>query len=483
MPACAPDLPVPTRRASVAEGTEDGGVRLEIEPASPLDAAPPILRLRLSFDAGLSVDPTRVFLIEGDIGPSHVRQIERDDLSKALSARIVPALVWLEDAAEPVVVVAPTVPLELGATFTVASGEPPFSAELRVLEDDPATTLERVWPPLEGGITAALGIWCGEEPIAPFEVDVTLEPGGPRGVLRAGAASGAGMRCVRFDAETAGILEPGAAVVGPPALGAVRLDPRPFVMEASPSPVTPLGCEPGEVALGPGCARVLDDRILGRSPEAPLLWVVGSPEVGVDHVFSTSDADPFGIAGLVPLTPVKLGVTTIDISGAVSGAFVSVSTLAPMPHVVINEVYANPLGEEPEQEWIEIVNDGAAAADLAGYVVADIGGKAELPSALLAPGAFALITNEEYNELDDELDPAPPEGAMILRVPNLGRAGLSNGGEPIKLMDSGGIVLSRAPAAPKPKPGRSLARVSPSAVDGLANSFKIARPTPGTPNE
>gem|GEM_PF-410550 len=492
--ACAPDLPVPTHRAGAPPGSsEGGGVRLEIEPPAPIEAAPPILRLRLLFDAGPPVDPARVFLIEGEIGPAHVRQIERGTLSKALSARVVPALVWLDEMAEPasagqVVVVAPTVRLELGATFTIASGEPSFTAQIRVLEEDPARTLERVWPPLEGGVTGSLGIWCGNDVIAPFEVAAALEPGGPPGFLRAGAVDGAGMRCARFEAEpgSSGELGMDAAVVGPPAIelesGPLRLDPRPFVHEASPSPVEPLACDPEEIQLGPGCARVLDDRLIGRAPEAPLLWVVASPELGIDHVFATADGDPFGIAPLAPLTSIELGVTTLDIAGSAAFAVVSASTLAPMPHVIINEVYANPLGEEPEQEWIEIVNDGAVAADLAGYVVADIGGKAALPSVELPPGGFALIANEAYNELEDELDPAPPPGALIVRVPALGRSGLSNGGEPIKLLDAAGIVLSRAPAAPKPKPGWSVARVSPSAVDGLATSFKLWRPTPGLPN-
>jgi hypothetical protein len=489
--ACAPDLPVPTQRAGAPPGSSDGGVRLEVEPPSPIEAAPPILRLRLFFDAEPPVDPARVYLIEGEIGPSHIRQIKRNALSKALSARIVPALVWLapgDEAAEQVVVVAPTVPLELGGTFTIATGEPSFSAQIRVLKDDPARTLERVWPPLEGGVTGSLGIWCGDEAIAPFEVAAALEPGGPPGFLRAGAVNGAGMRCARFEAEPSSSVEIGmdAALVGPPAIelesGYLRLDPRPFVHEASPSPVEPLACDPDEVQLGPGCARVLDDRLIGRAPEAPLLWVVASPELGIDHVFATAGGDPFGIAPLAPLTSLGLGVTTLDIAGGAASVVVSVSTLAPMPHVIINEVYANPLGEEPEQEWIEIVNDGAVAADLAGYVVADIGGKSALPSVELPPGGFALIANEAYDELEDELDPAPPPGALIVRVPGLGRSGLSNGGEPIKLLDAAGIVLSRAPATPKPKAGWSVARVSPLAVDGLATSFKLSRPTPGSPN-
>ena len=486
--ACAPEFPVPVKRAGVPPGASEDGVRVEVEPASPVEAVPPILRLRISFPAGLPVDPDRVLLVSGELGRAHIRQIEKGTLSKALTARVVPAIAWMdEDATTPVIIVAPTIALELGETYTIASGEPSFSAQIRVLEDDPATTLERVWPPLEGGVTASLGIWCGDAPLAPFKVEAALDPGGLQGLLRAGAVEGAGLRCARFEAESSGELEPDAAVVGPPALalasGLVRLDPRPFVHEATASPVEPIPCEPDEIAFGPGCARVLDDRLIGRAPEAPLLWVVSSPELGVDQVFATEDGDPFGLGALPPLTSVALDVAAVDAAGAVARGVVSASTLAPMPHVIINEVYANPLGEEPEQEWIEIVNDGAVAADLAGYVVADIGGEAVLPSVELPPGGFALIANEAYNEVDDELDPAPLPGALIVRVPSLGKSGLNNGGEPIKLLDASGTVLSRAPAAPKPKAGWSVARVSPSSVDGLATSFKQSQPTPGAPNE
>lgn len=486
--ACSPDLPLPIKRSGAPPGSADGGVSLAIEPPSPIDAAPPILRLRLAFDKAPPVDPARVYLFKDELGPSHLRQIERDELSKALSKRIVPALVWKDEAASPeqVVVIAPTAPLELGATYTVASGEPPFAAELRVVEDDPAPTLKRLWPPVESGITAALGVWCGEDALTPFDRALRLEPGGPPGFLRPGAVAGAGLRCARFEAESGATDELGDGLVGPPALelegGLVRLDPRPFLSEASPSPTEPLACDEGEIQFGPGCARVFDDRLLGRAPEAPLLWVVAAPELGLDHVFATDGADPFVIAPLAPLASLSLDVTVIDAAGAPARSSVSVTTLEPMAHIILNEVFANPLGEEPEQEWVEIVNDGAVAADLGGLILADVGGKTALPSIELAPGAIAMIVNERYNESDDELDPVPPPGAVLIRVPKLGKDGLSNGGEPIKLLDADGRLLSRAPATPKPKPGWSVARVSPGAPDGLASSFKLSGPSPGEPN-
>jgi hypothetical protein len=157
------------------------------------------------------------------------------------------------------------------------------------------------------------------------------------------------------------------------------------------------------------------------------------------------------------------------------------TTLGPMPHVILNEAQANPLGPEPAQEWVELVNDGSVAANLGGYVLADIGGTTTLPDALLPPGGYALIVNETFVE-DDELDPPPAPGTLLLRVAKLGLNGLSNSGEPLKLIDTEGQVVSRFPATPKPKAGRSVSRVKPDAPDGIAASFADSEPTPGILN-
>jgi hypothetical protein len=152
-----------------------------------------------------------------------------------------------------------------------------------------------------------------------------------------------------------------------------------------------------------------------------------------------------------------------------------------MPHVVINEVLANPIGPEPAQEWVEIVNDGQAPADLGGYALRDVGGETPLPPAVLPPGAYALIVNQSFSE-DDEYDPPPAPDAAILRVAKLGKGGLANAGEPLSLRDGQGAVISRFPAGLKAKAGMSVARRSPQAPDGLASSFAAATPTPGRAN-
>lgn len=487
--ACAPDLPLPSRFTTTGELHDpepETGPLFDIEPPSPADAAPPILRLRLPLDRVGPIDVDRVVLVRGQVGPAHLRQIERGALSKALSARVVPAIAWRDDAAAggAAVVVAPTITLEPGETYAIASGDPPFAEHLTVVAEDTAPQLQRVWPPEGFAATTDAGVWCGSEPIAAFAEQAILEPAGSSGWLRSGAVEGIGARCVRFEADAPGQSVPLGPLVGPPVIqlssGSVRLDPRPFALDdADPAPVVPVPCDPGEIAFGPGCATVLDDRLLGRSPEAPLLWAIGG--AGLDHVFATSPGDPFILAPLPPLTAIALDVSTIDAQGKLARGVISATTSAPAAHVLLNEVFANPLGAEPSQEWVEIVNDGTMDADLQGFVLVDIGGETPLPPATLPPGGFALIANELFTE-DGELDPAPAPGALILRVGKLGKGGLSNAGEPLKLLDAQGAVISRFPPQPVPKAGLSLARRTTTAPDGLAASFSVGPATPGASN-
>jgi hypothetical protein len=242
----------------------------------------------------------------------------------------------------------------------------------------------------------------------------------------------------------------------------------------------PASCDAAApLAFGPGCAALLDDRLLARAPEARMFWQVGG---AVDWLGDVPPGAPFVIAPLPPDSAVSLGVSAIDVAGRVHAGRVGGTTLPAMAHVVIGEVLANPLGAEPQQEWVELQNTGLAPADLGGMVLADIGGEVVLPAASLPPGAFALVVGEAFLE-DDGLDPPVPPGALVLRVEKLGKTGLSNSGEPLELRGAAGAVLSRFPPTPKPKPGGSVARVDPLAPDGVASSFAHAIPTPASANQ
>jgi len=461
---------------------------VELWPDAPLDAAPPVLRAHLHLPgiAADQVDLARVLLLHGEIREAHLRQIVRGELSKALSERIVPSITWTEEPApgELRVVLAPTAPLTPGETYAVASGAPPFVEHLQVLSEGAPPVLARVWPPPDLAATAGMGVWCGHEDLPADTEILQLDPGGPAGELRRGAAGDIGRACVRFEASPASATGEGP-FVGPPALGLTRsapgpgLDPRPFAVQTDPPALAALPCAPGEVPFGPGCASVADDRIFARSPAAPLLWAVAGE--GLDLVIAAGPDDPLFIAPLPPFQLIELKVAVVDVAGRATWSSFGAETLPPLPHIIINEVLANPLGPEPAQEWVELYNDGLAAADLGGYVLVDIGGETELPSAVLQPGGYALVVNEAFLE-DDELDPPTSPNALLVRVSKLGKSGLGNGGEPLRLEDAAGVVVSRSPAAPVPKPGMSLARVSPRSPDGLPGAFTTGWPTPGQEN-
>ncbi|WP_044985758.1 lamin tail domain-containing protein [Sorangium cellulosum] len=494
--SCAPELAAPPRSpppdeedAELADPA-DAGPELHIEPEAPLHAAPPVLRLRVRLPGASpeGVDPARALVVRGKVGAAHLRQIEQGELSKALSERVIPSIAWLDGMppGDLTLTVAPLVPLAPGETYAVASGSPVFSHHLQIAAEGSPPVLPRIWPPPDAGASLGLGVWCGDAPLPETAAAATLEPSGPAGELRRGAVEGIGARCLRFEGEPP--PAPGDAdelrLVGPPIAfdgepGAVSLDPRPFALESEPLSAVAAACAPDEVPLGPGCAQVADDRIRVRSADAPLLWAIAGE--GLDEVLALRPGEPFVLGPLPPLAPVELALATVDNAGRVERRTFSAMTREPMPHVIINEVLANPVGPEPGQEWVELYNDGDVPADLTGYVLADVGGETELPSISLAPGAYALVVNEGFVS-DDELDPPAPPEALLLRVPKLGNHGLSNSGEPLKLMDGGGAVLSRSPAMPEPKAGMSLARVGPRAPDGSAGSFVTSWPTPGRVN-
>jgi hypothetical protein len=420
--------------------------------------------------------------VEGTVGPGQLKEFVKEQLSSTLSKRVVPSLAWAGD--DGAAVLAPEAPLVLGKLYTLVAADLPGVVEVQVAATDPRPALPRIWPPPGGAASTTYGVWCGDAPLARVDTAVTLQPGGPPGRIRRGAVeAGAGAACLRFEADPGaksdGIGVPPPAVLSVDGTARTGIDPRPFQVDVAPSPASPLACRAGETALGPGCVQVEDDRLAGRSPQAPLLWAVAG--AGIDQVFATAPGDPFVIGGLPPGTFVTLDVGVVDDAGKVRRSTFSATTAAAAPHVAINEVLAWPLGPRPAQEWVEIVNDGPGPVDLGGYVLVVDGTATPLPPGVLPPGGFALIVNEAFSA-EDGLDPSPAPGTLILNVPKLGKSGLREAGEPFTLLDGAGASVSSFPAAPGPKKGWSVDRRSPWSPDGAASAFGLARPSPGRKN-
>jgi hypothetical protein len=157
---------------------------------------------------------------------------------------------------------------------------------------------------------------------------------------------------------------------------------------------------------------------------------------------------------------------------------------APGGPLVISEVLANPAGLETAQEFVEIVNLGASAARTAGLRIEDGGGVDELPDLMLAPGARALIVGAGYNGSGGP-DVPPRAGTALLPVAGrIGRDGLGQMGEVVRLVDAEGRVLSAYGGwvnVSRPSwAGKSVHRQPDESACDHPSAWSFA-PTPATP--
>ena len=155
-----------------------------------------------------------------------------------------------------------------------------------------------------------------------------------------------------------------------------------------------------------------------------------------------------------------------------------------LPRLVITEVLANPAGSEYTQEFVELENLEADPVSLAGMLIEDKTGSDVLPDMAVSAGGFALIVAANF-VADDGKDPVPRDGAVIVSVSGrIGADGLSNSGEPVRLVSSSGVVVSQyggwVDVSASAWNGMSVNRVSVDACDQPnAWSSTPEMPTPG----
>jgi hypothetical protein len=282
-------------------------------------------------------------------------------------------------------------------------------------------------------------------------------------------------RCLHFGSDVA--LDAGEFLVPPPLLGAFALAPALFSGVDS-ALVAPLSCREDEVALGLGCASAADDRVAVRTPDSTLLWLVHTGHGALLQV--TQPGAPLTVVGLSPSSSEHLSGSVRDETGAALAFDVTLTTSAARERLVLNEALADALGPEPQSEWVELFNDGTLAVDVATYKLKDGGGSTALPHAWLASKEYALLVREDFAA--NGSDEPPASGARLLRVPTLGKSGLSNAGERLALVDDTGAERSVLPALAG-KAGQSLARRTPESSDSDPSAFSFGTPTPGFAND
>jgi MYXO-CTERM domain-containing protein len=160
-----------------------------------------------------------------------------------------------------------------------------------------------------------------------------------------------------------------------------------------------------------------------------------------------------------------------------------------VPAIVINEVHYNPASSTDAEEFIELVNAGSVPVDVSSWRIIEFGSPGCLFPAgtTMAPGAFLVCAK----------DPASLQAATGHVTPHSWglNDSLSNGGEPIAVVDASGTVVDRIeysdappwPAGPTGPDGNgpSLELTNPLLDNAQGGSWRAsvgANGTPGAPN-
>lgn len=465
--ACAPEVaPLPDARPGRVVGEA-----LRFEPPRAADAVAASTWIVIeTTEEGAS---GRLHLFQGRLSATDLGRIERQDLSSPLAARQVPVHTWSTDAE---IFVAPLEMLEWGRGHSLVWEDGEVAGELTV-EADAAPMLRRVWPPPERW-GAAHAIFCGPTRLGDDPIQVPLPEYGLQAVV---SDAGVALKMPDCMFVNVPVLPPiGRAIAMPPRILGASVPPTVLRVEAGEGATPSIAeCELDEQPLLSACWRVYDDRVLVRSGGPASFWNVSSPDRSWNEVLM--EGDSVVLKGLPARSTTTLSVRVFTLDGAETTATIDVATLPPTAHIVINEVMANPRGPEPSQEWIEIVNDGIQEVSLAGWRIEDGAGEGStLPAQRLRPGQLAVLVQEDY-EPDSDLDAIPPPGVPILRVPQLGKSGLSNSGELLRLRAGDGSVVSKFPANPKPEEGRSVARRHPHTPFQSLDGFGLHGPSDSSP--
>jgi hypothetical protein len=453
--ACsAPAVDVPAAR---------GALLVSFEPAAEAQVLPANVRARVH-----GAKAATPWLFRGELSQQYDRALRAAELPAALRERAVPLRFWSEQADT---WLQPLAWLEAGEHYTLALLNHGAVQGWDIAFDTTARA-EQLFP-ARGRPVQRVSVQCspsfseltGSLQLAPGDTAVRVSFDTPR--LR-------GTTCITLQADQQ-LHEPG---VLPPSLGGVLLVPQAFRQLDEPPRMTQENCA-GQVVFD-SCLETLDDRVLVTALSHDTLWLIEAPEPHV--VVSTAGTRTTLLRALLPETTVSLRGNALSSNGLSEAILLDLTTLPARRHLALTEVLANPLGPEPESEWIELVNDSDDPVELGGLWLEDAASKNELPHAVLAAGETVLLVSASFRP--SALDVPIAQGTRSLELESLGARGLSNSGEALLLVGPEGIV-ARFPALAAAHAGRSIARRSLDAEDHDPTVFAehgTPGASPGAPN-
>ncbi len=246
-----------------------------------------------------------------------------------------------------------------------------------------------------------------------------------------------------------------------------------------PNPRLPTGCALDERVSELGCVLEDDERVVVRLDAGEPLrwrWRLGGAEISgvAPRGFAT-----LAVGGLAAAGAFEGWLELVGTGGAPAVFTLPVRTTEPLATLAIVEVRADPIGAEPTQEYVELLNYGAVPLSIDGYALTDRDDAAgDLLAGSIAPHERVLVVHPRFDPDAPDDGPIPP-GVRLVRLDGpIGSGGIANAGEPLFLRDDAGRRISEAPALAAAA-GACIVRGGGSmrAADG----FVVAPCTPGTP--
>lgn len=152
------------------------------------------------------------------------------------------------------------------------------------------------------------------------------------------------------------------------------------------------------------------------------------------------------IEDLAAGTSEPVDLVLVDLAGLRTSVPIVITTQPALAPITITEVCANPVGAEPDQEWIELTNVGDVPARLSGLGISDRDdepGTALFTKRSLVPGARILLVGEDF---DADAAGVPPGTPLVVVGRTIVTSGIANSGETLFLRDDVGQRLASVPA-------------------------------------
>ena len=174
---------------------------------------------------------------------------------------------------------------------------------------------------------------------------------------------------------------------------------------------------------------------------------------------------------------------TLDYRLCVPASLICGAPVVDPPRLAFNEVYASPSTEDygdangdgvrdaTDDEFVEILNTGAADADLAGWTLADgvMSRHVFATGTVLAPGGALVVFGGGAPQL--------AAGTALVQTASTGGLGLNNRGDAVRLLDPDGNVAVEMSYGAEGGDGLAMVRETDADPEAL---WIVAVPTPGT---